>query len=235
MCCISIIVILILLYFIIVKFKNKNKIEETKTEGLNNKLKKLNNLKIPYKIVKINEEDYYSSALDIKTGDIIYDGNFYSIAIEYNNKFYNYLNKCSRINNTDNYGYNKNFDKYLNYYSVEPKNKIILLFGTDGKYLYLFPANKQFLHNKKIKKRNFALDENEKQRLIVSINKFYETNYIKSGELLIQELLMDANIIPFFINTNEDVLLYSDNSFKTKKRNDEFNYLIGYMNSYIYI
>jgi hypothetical protein len=187
------------------------------------------------KVIKSNEEDYFSSTLDIKTGDIIYDGVFCSVAIEYNNKFDNYLNKCTRFNNTNNYGYNKNFDNCLNYCGIEPKNKIILLFGTDGKYLYLFPANKHFLYNKKIKKRNFALDENEKQRLIISINKFYETNYIKPGEILIQELLMDAYIIPFFINTNEDVLSYSDNSFKTKKRNDEFNYLIGYMNSYIYI
>jgi hypothetical protein len=210
-----IVIILILLYFIITK------------EGMHDK----KNYK---KIIKFNEEDYYSSILDIKAGDIIYDDIFYSIAVEYNNKFDNYLNKCSGCNNIDNYGYNKIFDNCLNYYNIEPKNKIILLFGTDGKYLYLFPINKLFLYNKKIKKRNFELDENEKQRLIISINKFYETNYIKSGELLIQELLMDANIIPFFINTNEDVLLYSDNSFKTKKRNDKFNYLIYYMNSYVY-
>ena len=230
-----IIIILLFIYFIYKKSK----------EGLDNSLdgKLLDNSLDGKKMVTFNEEDFYSKTLGLSSGDIVYDdqlnnqlnNQLYGLLIEYNPYYDNYVNKDILYNNDVNYGYNKNFDNCFKSYGINPKNKILLFFGTDGKKLYLFPVNKSFLQNKKIKKRNTMLDQNQLQRLIVSINKFYEINYVKNGEIFVQELLMDANIIPYYINQTYNKLFYSDNSFNTIKRDDNFNYLFGYMNSYIYV
>jgi hypothetical protein len=213
-------VFLILLIILILFFENKNYNSKEKFHNKN--------------IVLFNEEDYYSSTLGLTSGDIVYNDDFYGILIEYNPNYNEYINNCPLFNNINNYGFNMQFDNYSGYYDIKPKNKILLIFGTDGNKLYLFPANRNFLIGKKIKKRNVALDDNDLQRLLISINKFYEINYINKREMFIQQLLMDANIIPYYVNQTQSELIYSDNSFNTKKRDEELNYLLGYMNSYIY-
>jgi hypothetical protein len=225
---ILILILLIYFYFIKDNTTNKNK------EGLNDNLDKNLNINSKKRVV-FNEEDFYSKTLGLSSGDIVYNDNIYGILIEYDPKHDVFLNKDPKYNNNVNYGYNKNFDNCFRSYRINPKNKILLFFGTESKKLYLFPVSKNFLYGKKIKKRNFTLDENELQKLLISINKFYETNHITKGEMFVQELLMDANIIPYYIDQTYNKLMYNDNSFNTIKRDDEFNYLIGYMNSYIYV
>jgi hypothetical protein len=214
-------VFLILLIILILFFENKNYNSKEKFHNKN--------------IVLFNEEDYYSSTLGLTSGDIVYNDVFYGMLIEYNPNYNEYINNCPLFNNINNYGFNMQFDNYSGYYDIKPKNKIMLIFGTDGNKLYLFPANRNFLIGKKIKKRNVALDDNDLQRLLISINKFYEINYITKQEMFIQQLLMDATIIPYYVNQTQSELIYSDNSFNTKKRDEELNYLLGYMNSYIYV